>query len=219
MNNPTFWLASYPRSGSTYARLILKNVFGFCTPSGVTKEAPLECQLTQNLNDVDSSKRVFMKTHKCRVDDTPAIVLVRDGRDALISHVHYQRRFWGWSQPFPELLDRAIDPSDDFCTNWSAFYQNWQTKSEQNCELVRFEELVENPLDTLQQVIANLGLSDKAGQSEYAIPGFAHLHGQNSGFFRKGRSGYWQKEMTDQQHHDFWHYHGAMMQQLGYRKI
>ncbi len=213
-----YWLASYPRSGNTFARLLLKKIFAFDTPSDSKLEAPLDCPLTRDLNENQNNRVVFTKTHENRFDNRPAIILVRDGRDALISHVHYQRMFWGWSEPFSVLLDRAIDPDDSFCSNWSNFYESWFNVDQAGCQLIYFDQLIEQPLTTMGTCLEKLGVSiDKTIQPAIRIPSFARLHAQNPKFFRRGRKEYWRKEMSDEQHRVFWKHHGFMMNELGYR--
>lgn len=93
------WVAPYPRSGNTFFRMLLYYKCGIKTYSiyndqlferiGASESvghellpAPLD-QLKQD------EKLYFVKTHNLPQDDNPAIYLVRDGRDALISHANY----------------------------------------------------------------------------------------------------------------------------------
>ena len=98
------WLASYPRSGNTYFRILLNRMFGLCNYSvydtGLSQEqirmlptarmvgeAPIE----GSLNSLAQEPKLFIiKTHELPADDTYAtIYIVRDGRDALVSYAHF----------------------------------------------------------------------------------------------------------------------------------
>src|ERR1700749_4593844 len=99
------WLASYPRSGNTFFRILLKNLFGFESHTvysmanarpeieadiprmiRIIGQPPSECSIEFLHRDSDNH---FVKTHDLPGEDTnPAIVLIRDGRDAVVSYAH-----------------------------------------------------------------------------------------------------------------------------------
>ena len=94
------WLASYPRSGNTFLRIILQNFFrlptysiynvqgqGFSDPSSAAlEEAPvLPRDWRDSLSDEPGAKPMLLKTHDRPEGDGPAIYLVRDGRAAIDS--------------------------------------------------------------------------------------------------------------------------------------
>jgi hypothetical protein len=92
------WLASYPRSGNTFLRVVLHNVYGVPTYSVYEDDDPVAQRVGPALVGyrprpadrtlmTDSTDPYFVKTHKRRkADGHPAICLVRDGRDAVVSH-------------------------------------------------------------------------------------------------------------------------------------
>src|SRR5262245_9850273 len=94
------WLASYPRSGNTFLRIVLHRVYGPPTYSIYDGDDPVAQRVGPELVGyrpkplrrselVASDELFFVKTHKRRkADDSPAIYLVRDGRDAVVSHAH-----------------------------------------------------------------------------------------------------------------------------------
>src|SRR5689334_7028983 len=90
------WLASYPRSGNTLVRIALKRFFALPTTSLYTGEDFLSAALGGPAPDMTleqiarSVQPWIVKTHEMPGDDCyPAMYLVRDGRDALISYAHY----------------------------------------------------------------------------------------------------------------------------------
>src|SRR5690242_8668498 len=103
------WIASYPRSGNTFLRIILQNVFRLASyslyrlegqnhhdPSAEALEtAPF---LPKNWRQLISSrneegKPVLIKTHGPPDDDGAAIYLIRDGRAAIQSYYHYHQKY------------------------------------------------------------------------------------------------------------------------------
>jgi hypothetical protein len=93
------WVSSFPRSGNTFLRIVLKHLYGVRTSvvydvDGVAQrlgadmvgftERPATTEVMRASDEVH-----FVKTHRQRddqIDETdPAICLVRDGRDALVS--------------------------------------------------------------------------------------------------------------------------------------
>jgi hypothetical protein len=92
------WVASYPRSGNNLTLLTFGRAFGFKTALsaqpdrslrklGLPDDADLIATLTE------SRETVFAKTHTLPAerDERPAIYLIRDGRDAAVSHAHWAK--------------------------------------------------------------------------------------------------------------------------------
>src|SRR5215468_2125625 len=92
------WLASYPRSGNTFLRIVLHALYGVPTYSIYDDDDPVAQRVGPALvgyrpkpNDraamAEADDVYFVKTHKRRkADGYPAICLIRDGRDAVVSH-------------------------------------------------------------------------------------------------------------------------------------
>src|SRR5215475_14583534 len=112
------WLASYPRSGNTFLRIVLHRLYGVPTYSVYDDDDPVAQRVGPDLVGYrpkpldraamrESAEVFFTKTHKRRKGDGyRAIYLVRDGRDAVVSKAHlraseqrlaagedYQKRF------------------------------------------------------------------------------------------------------------------------------
>ena len=99
------WLASYPRSGNTFLRILLNRLYGFTTTTGYDDNDPVAQQIGPEVvgyeprlhtlqEIVEQPKITFVKTHRQphRVEcgEQPAIYIVRDGRDAIVSFAHYR---------------------------------------------------------------------------------------------------------------------------------
>src|SRR5262249_16232902 len=112
------WLASYPRSGNTFLRVALHALYGVPTYSVYDDDDPVAQRAGPALLASppspapppamrDSPGTHFVKTHKRRKPDgCPAIYLVRDGRDAVVSHARLRASEAG--RPFEELLREEI---------------------------------------------------------------------------------------------------------------
>ena len=80
------WLASFPRSGNTFFRIILYEVYGI-------ESSAFHRDPNRKLN-LHYDRYPVVKTHllpnQLIPDDSniPAVYLVRDGRDALVSMAH-----------------------------------------------------------------------------------------------------------------------------------
>jgi len=107
------WLASYPRSGNTFFRIVAHQLYGIPTYSGFRSggngacrhitghkrlpealyRALLEGDKTTYMKYHDSEDFFLIKAHstldELRASELPSIVLVRDARDALISFTWY----------------------------------------------------------------------------------------------------------------------------------
>ena len=89
------WLASFPRSGNTFFRIALEKLYGLQSlslyeddPASLSRRASSRVQ--SGLPALHASKDLhFIKTHELPDDGSPAILLVRDGRDAMVSFTHF----------------------------------------------------------------------------------------------------------------------------------
>lgn len=217
------WLASYPRSGNTYARILLKHHFGIdALPQGGRESGQefYECDLTSGINTRRGSRVYAMKTHSLAKDGSPAIVLARDGRDALVSHVHYQTRFWNAQAGFDEMLTRMMDPHDVWgwrsYADWSGFHEHWLSAPSGPTTLVHYEDLIDRPLEVIWNALAAVLGDLIVPRTLDPLPPFSEFHRQRPGFFRSGKIGAWKEEMSAELEARFWDYHGAMMTRLGY---
>jgi hypothetical protein len=224
------WLASFPRSGNTFVRMLLDRVYGVPSYSEYDEgqrnthdprpgfqlwvnptPAP---RLLEGLAGDDTPH--FVKTHGPPLDDAPAICIIRDGRDVLVSYAHFYRCF---ERPqvqcsFDEQLYELVT-AKDLCHSWSLNLNAWRARARSApTVLVRYEALVKNPMATLGSCLRQLGIDLKpVGDS---FPDFAELHSAWPAFFRKGKCGAWREEMSEPLHRLFWQHHGVMMEELGY---
>jgi hypothetical protein len=167
------WLASYPRSGNTLLRQVLKTCFNidscaglepghaakFATPNGALKQIYGEYYYEGDAEEFYLRARrgpepVFVKTHQFPRDDAKTIYIVRDGRLALRSFLEYQDRYHPRASSFVSLL-MGDHPYGD----WSGHFRAWCEARRGETLVVRFEELIDAGAVTLARLARFLGRS------------------------------------------------------------
>jgi hypothetical protein len=223
------WIASYPRSGNTFFRHVLAQLYGvasFERYSWGPDHMPLQLSGFEDLGERSLAEMsaahapYFVKTHDLPDDDNPAIYLVRDGRDALISHAHfileYDRKV---ENQGPELFHdalRMLIETDSSFAGWSGNVQAWTGRSAPTA-IVRFEDLVSDPLNSVRRAVGEIGFrSPEAAAAEPLT--FDELNRAHPEFFRRGKIGAWREEMPHDLHEVFWRRHGETMRLLDYRR-
>jgi hypothetical protein len=162
----------------------------------------------------------FAKTHHLPEEDKlPAVYLVRDGRDALVSYAHYVLHHDRGIAPeevdpqqFRQTLhDLILETRSPFGT-WGSNVDAWMDR--EDVVTLRFEEFVRDPVAESRRAFAALRLPIAwNGQSP---PTFGELHEKSPTFFRRGRIGGWQDEFPADLLPLFWEKFGSQMRRLGY---
>jgi len=223
------WLASFPRSGNTYFRNILYYVYGI--------ESSTWHKETAYGVDENYDRYQFVKTHllpgELLPDDPsiPAIYIVRDGRDAVVSIAHHRSDLVQPGSDFDSnLLEAIVAEEGSFFGGWSKNVNEWIQRAQL---LIRYEDLIADPVAVFKRVEKLIPLPPPAWDK---LPGFEEMkkgkpmYGGVSKitdpkfnpeefagkFFRKGKSGGWKEEMPPHVQDLFWNHHGAAMERLGY---
>lgn len=224
------WLASYPRSGNTFFRLLLRHLYGIETYSvyydSLLEEVVGQEKLPASLDELRQREALYLiKTHEVPLDDSKAIYLVRDGRDAMVSFAHYTMNF----TPPPAWHVRTIARvrgadrlqqvlKDLVCTDnrhygWSGNVNAWMNRPYPTA-IIRFEDLIGDPVRCTNAALNRLDLPIKPISD--TLPSFEELHQKWPAFFRKGKVGAWTTEMPANLQEIFWARHGETMKKLGY---
>jgi hypothetical protein len=154
-----------------------------------------------------------------RWKNIPAIYLVSDGRDALVSHAHFvmahDRNIPPHEKPhhFESIL-RALITSDASFGGWSGNVSAWLERKILTL-VIRFEALIADPFEVVRQALAAVGYSVPAIASG-TIPTFDEMHAKAPTIFRKGRVNSWKEEIPETLPALFWERHGDVMRRLGY---
>ena len=217
------WLASFPRSGNTLLRIILKDVFGVGTHSIYDDMLDIgaDGQLSALVGHVQhgeamatfvdrasaSEERHYVKTHGYPTDDQPAIYVVRDGRSSVVSYWHYRNEIVGSPCSLAEVV-----LGDDFVGLWSEHVATWAFKKRPNTLVLRYEDLTAGDPEALRSIGEFLNLEPIAA---FDVD-FKALHATAPKFFRSGSNAKNIEELDCPALFDA--LHGGVMRKLGYGK-
>jgi hypothetical protein len=219
------WLASYPRSGNTFFRIILGYQYGL--PSADRKAMPPRWEKLWQVDAAhqpspDPAAPQFVKTHTLPGGDTdPAVYIVRDGRDSLVSHTHFALTCKGGMAPesvtpglFRETLRDLILQKHPTRGTWASNVDAWTARP--NTAVVRYEDLVADPSGVTRRALDSLGL--RLAPVADAIPSFEELQAVDPKFFRRGVRGAHRDEFPADLLDLFWEHNGAAMTRVGYAR-
>ncbi|MEW6746970.1 MAG: sulfotransferase domain-containing protein [Planctomycetota bacterium] len=219
------WLASYPRSGNTLLRVLLYHVFGVKTysiyndPFDIGAD-PKTSELVGHAAfdgppDLDALRRApetfFIKTHdlpgEAIAAEDKVIYLIRDGREACVSHFNYLKNFRGRGPTLQEIIEGKTPYG-----GWASHVRAWRPPLSPNCLLIRFEDLAKDPLSHAERLAAFAGIEPVSNR----MPTFAELRAINPKFFRSGRHDSWKEVFTEEDHILFWLRSRDVMLENGY---
>lgn len=214
------WLASYPRSGNTFLRIVVNRLFDVPTyvvydVDGVAQRVGSDLmgfrERPAELGEMAKAREVFLvKTHRQRSDDHPAICLVRDGRDATVSWARLNTpRQDGESREAHEeryrsmLREHITRPGTTGTGNWGRNVLSWLDPPTPTRIVLRYDDLVHAPAATVRAAFASL-VPDLRPVEDAVVPSFGELQKVDDGFFRRGTSGSYRDELPDDLHELFW---------------
>lgn len=219
------WLASYPRSGNTFFRVILNSVFDIKTYSlyddrgdiGADKETSAVVGhefLPENFSIQkarDDEKIYYIKTHELldnRVDKNDKVIyLIRDGRESTLSFTKHQNTF---GNDTLQIIDTIYGKT--FIGSWGGHIKSWGPKDRENTLLIKFETLVKEPTEYIKKLSDFLQIQPVGNK----IPTFDALKKINPNFFRSGKINSWEDVFSEEEHMSFWLKNYQMMIEYGY---
>jgi sulfotransferase family protein len=174
-------------------------------PADVTRGA---VYLVRNPLDVAAS---LAHHHATTLDRTIELMGSEDG--ALVS---------GQTRLAAQLKQRLL--------TWSQHVLTWVDQTAIPVHLMRYEDMLGQPVETFSAALRFLGLPDDADRVRMAVgfSSFQHLRDQEQAhgftekphkaesFFRLGRAGSWRESLTEAQIGKIIEDHGAVMRRLGY---
>jgi aryl sulfotransferase len=279
-NRQTVWLASYPKSGNTWLRLLLANLLYADEQPVNINDLPLpeprvvSRATMDRMTLIDSSlllrhevdllrpdwtRRMlaqlsghgFVKTHdnyRLNHDNEPifgrdptmrALYVVRDPRDVAVSLAHH----YGCtldkgvmylnesSASIGPQIKRYVNRFDDVLCNWTEHARSWLEQTDMPVHLLRYEDLLAEPVSTLTAAIDFLDLQvtpeavaravrfsafDQLQQQERDTGFRERLKSSTAPFFRAGRAGAWSGVLSAEQARRIVDAHHPLMEQLGY---
>ena len=200
------WIASYPRSGNTLLRKILKESFEIDSLDeasdlmGTSREFEIEKMRK-------SPKTFFVKTHSCRYAEDKAIYIMRDGRRAVYSYYKwFEAHFPNEERSIMELLFGV-----DNYHSWSEHLAYWNKGKKENHLTLHFNKLIISDnvmLDEIGEFIKKTRICDFQNKKQAIISPFG---------FREGKTEWnGESEWGEMEDKFFWLLHGKMMQEMGF---
>lgn len=189
------WLASYPRSGNTYVRMLLKagldldsmslhrdadpRAFGSDAVTALVGHVETTGSRAEIIAaaQADPGRVCIVKTHEAPETGDPAIFVVRDGRSAVISYYHFLNDVERVPTRLADVVEGRV-----FAGSWSDHYIAWQPAYRPHTLLLRYEEIVRDPAGTIAQLASFLRIPALSSE----VPGFASMKLLNPRFFRAG---------------------------------
>ena len=218
MSDDVVLLASYPRSGNSLLRSVLKGAFGLWSSSVYVTETYSQ-EIAERLGHVDHADADIMtdlndglclfKTHEYPTSTTRAIYMVRDGREASVSYA----KFSGTFSKQEYTLDDVIAGRCRY-NSWSDHLRAWMPDLRPNTLLLRYADMRQDLGGTVEAIATFLHRDPVGGD----VPAFDQMRQLSSDFFRSGTNATWRDVMTDEQHEQFWNMHGRCMERFGYTK-
>ena len=219
------WLASYPRSGNTFFRVILNSIFDIKTYSIYDDKTDIGAD--EKTSDIvgheflpkdfniqearESTETFYIKTHELldkRVhDDDKTIYLIRDGRESSLSYTKHRNLYSSVNVNLKDIIY-----GNTFVSSWGAHVSSWNPKNRKNTLLIKFEELIKDPSLFIEQISIFLDKPPVNGN----IPTFEELKEINPKFFRSGKTNSWEDVYTEEEHLAFWMAHAPQMIKYGY---
>jgi len=217
-----YWIASYPRSGNRFFRTVVGHRYGIpgrakhTAPPESDPYYPLLCSLE---NVIASPQPVLVKTHEPpEADSFPAIYLLRDGRDAMVSYTHFVLMM---VKPPPGGVTPRLfhDTLRDLLLEERSPYKSWAENalawtSRPGVVVVRYEDLVRDPGGVVDRTMAMLGCPAKRIRD--GVPTFEQMKKENPRLVRRGQPGSWRDEFPPDLLPLFWERNGHAMRQFGY---
>lgn len=222
------WLASFPRSGNTFFRNVLYEVYGLESSTWhLEANYPLEPDYDQF-----PVVKTHLLPHQLKPADPaiPKVYIVREGRDALVSMAHHRKDIVEPGTDFyVNLLEAILAMDGSYFGGWSENVRQWTAAAD---IIIRFEDLIADPLREVEKLRTIMDLPDprvdklptfndlKFGKPQYGsgkkILGADDAANMAKVNFRRGKAGSWKDEMPPELEKLFWELHGDQMIALGY---
>lgn len=188
---------------------------------------------------------VFVKTHSAltQIDDVPtitpestfgAIYVVRNPMDVAVSFAHHN----GISidDAVQSLcLDNLYIPAaphriPQILTSWGNHVRTWVRAPGLNLKVVRYEDMTARPNSAFGEILDLLEVPRERERLKRALrfcsfkvlaeqeknDGFAERSAEADRFFRKGKTGSWRDELSDENVRTLISKHGEVMEEFGY---
>lgn len=235
------FLVSFPKSGNTWLRFILGYYYYPETCSFNTIDALLP-DIHYNPDAISGmSERRFIKSHfpYSKLHQTEkyskVVYVVRDGRDVMVSYYFYLKRGGVFSEDisFEDALVIMEQATLFEYSNWSMHVESWLTSGHSDLHLIRYEDLLDDPLGVAMGLFEFIGDPADPGKLQEALAqsDFKSLREKEEKmndfwrgkpadpsirFIRKGRKRDWENHFSEQQARQFYERNKKLYTRLGY---
>lgn len=208
------WISSYPRSGNTLLRTILKQCMGV---ESLDEHVDLDKNLSIKNRFLEKSRfsqdKCLIKTHDIHDVDDKVIYIIRDGRLAIYSYYKWLMKHFPWEE---KKLIEVIFGADIY-PNWSEHVNGWLNRSSGKTLLLRYNDLVNANRSTLDEIAKFIGHHGEINdfRNNYG----ADLRGTKSEFI--GGKFFWngEDEWGEDENHLFKTLHGKTMNRVGFSML
>ncbi|MBT3670473.1 MAG: sulfotransferase domain-containing protein [Chloroflexi bacterium] len=243
--NNDYFLVSYPKSGNTWVRFILANLFksdqesiNFTNVGEYVPDIYKEMDIQTLRNDSSGFNNFslrLLKTHdnySFIFKNTNVVYVARDGRDTLTSYYYYINA----RKETPVKLQDIIIQGTTYGL-WSNHVLNWiKSRDHKKFFLLKYEDMRTNALIETKKLLTFLDLKIEEESIKKSISlstvtkmkiiehEFGHPvekrvgTGKNVPFVRKAQIGDWKNLFSEKDTRLFWKYHSKGMDILGYEK-
>lgn len=226
------FLVAYPKSGITWLQHLVAGIIYGLDPA----YAP-DALVQELVPDVERKRfykrfrtPMFFKSHHLPQPEYQRVVyLLRDGRDAMVSYWHFRRALEGEGVDFLEMVQKGVGLIP---CKWHEHVEAWLANPfGAQMLLLRYEELLENPLGALQRFCEFVGEPRDQGFLQKVAQGasFARMREKeirygwdnprwprDRFFVRRGQVGSYKDEMPPEVLQAFLQEAGETLRKLGY---
>lgn len=231
------YLVAYPKSGSTWLRFMLGNYLsgGKCDFTNAHLLMP-----DVHFNPAQVDRLADPRIIKSHYPFTPGygrvIYLARDGRDVAVSYYfhHIKHHLVSADTCFGDFLRQFNTGSLDSYSAWGEHVNSWLDQHTGGLLLIRYEDLVADPVSVLKSVVKFVGLRCENKLIELSVErssfkrmreleeiqhnDFACLAGSRTDIrhVRRGQIGNWREHFDAETHQAFHQRHGEALSRLRY---
>jgi hypothetical protein len=239
MDFNSFFVNSYPRSGNTWIRLLIKNVLDAhaldLNPVFSTRYRIFNTARYQKIKPGMEKGYIFkshLMFHKSPQDLKPfkGVYLLRDGRDSLLSYFFYNVKHKGYLESWDQFFERYFlkrKPLNyrekvllKLMGGWGDNVQSYNKHD--NVILCRYEDLLANPGDNIEKIMKFLDidfrhLKEKTASQIIASGENLNQKAQRDKQERKrGSAGTWRDFYSAEQNNEFIKRYGDTLTEFGY---
>jgi hypothetical protein len=230
-------IASYPRSGSTWMRFLLFDVFSGNKSDfiKVNRGIPgVENQSTA-IPLLHGSGRLLQTHELYRPEYNKAIYLIRDVRDVVISEYYFSLRNGVITNDFDSFLFQFLHGRVNPFGSWEEHIESWLDSTialNGNVLFIRFEEMrqnivavltktldflgIENDLEVIRKAVENNTIEKMREKESMAPKGTFKTNRTDIQFIRKGAAGGWKGKLSEDQLKMIENRLGGILERVGY---